>query len=73
MPEELLGGHDELDRLAGVFKLLGDPTRMRLVAELHRAADERAAYGRGDRDEAALLAWCHTHLDKLEDPTEEDL
>lgn len=27
----------------------------------------------GDRDEAALLAWCHTHLDKLEDPTEEDL
>ena len=27
----------------------------------------------GDRDEAALLAWCHTHLDELEDPTEEDL
>ena len=45
MPEELLGGHDELDRLAGVFKLLGDPTRMRLVAELHRAAGEPGAGG----------------------------
>ena len=58
-PDAAPGADAELERLAAVFKLLGDPTRIRLLAEL-RAHDERCvsdlALATGVRESAVSQA-----------------